>query len=355
MPTLQYKYQHLKNLSRTCLDGYKSFRETGSTPPEAYYAFRALFVESNGWSNDLFQIAYGLRNPATEVIPLQNSIIKGFTPRQLSQAVRSLETDGYYVFPGLIGKECIESLTKFSFETPAYLQRTDYYSEKPESLFNPLNLVASNYRFDEADVANHPYAQALMGDPVLLALTQKYFRSHCKLSTVQTWWTTPFGFDSPQSNLAQMYHFDMDRIKFLNFFLYLTDVDAGSGPHCYIRNSHRRKPKSCLEDRRFSDEEIAAAYPSKDHVEILGPAGTLIAVDGRGFHKAKMPTSGNRLIFSITMCSNLFGQNYPKPKLAIQDANLKHALRLNPQYCSRFELVSTANTNQDRVFAGAGY
>ena len=41
------------------------------------------------------------------------------------------------------------------------------------------------------------------------------------------------------SEAAQMFHFDLDRIKWLKFFIYLTDVKINSGPHVYVSGTHK--------------------------------------------------------------------------------------------------------------------
>jgi hypothetical protein len=101
----------------------------------------------------------------------------------------------------------------------------------------------------------------------------------------------------------------MDRIKFLKFFFYLTDVDTTNGPHCFIRHSHQRKPQPLLRDGRIGDEEMQQYYPPEDIVEITGPAGSISAVDTRGFHKGKPLQKGHRLVLQLEYTTSLFGAN----------------------------------------------
>ena len=95
----------------------------------------------------------------------------------------------------------------------------------------------------------------------------------------------------------------MDRIKFLKFFFYLTDVGPDNGPHCYLRASHDRKPSALRRLDRITDEEILRHYGPERVVEVMGVRGTAAAVDTRGFHKGKPLTAGHRLIFQHT-CVN---------------------------------------------------
>ena len=87
--------------------------------------------------------------------------------------------------------------------------------------------------------------------------------------------------------MAQLYHFDMDRPQFLKLFFYLTDVTPDTGPHCYVRASHRERPAALWRDGRHADDEVLALYGRASEVEITAPRGTLIAVDTSGFRKGK--------------------------------------------------------------------
>jgi len=131
------------------------------------------------------------------------------------------------------------------------------------------------------------------------------------LDVVAMWWSRPYH-GKASSEAAQLYHFDMDRIKFIKFFFYLTDVTSRSGPHCYIRGSSKRKPAAILRDGRIPDEEIHRYYPAKDFVEICGERGSIIAADTRGWHRGKALTDGERLLLQLEFTNSMFGQNYPK-------------------------------------------
>ena len=123
----------------------------------------------------------------------------------------------------------------------------------------------------------------------------------------------------------------MNRIGFIKFFIYLTDVDSETGPHCVVRNPHRRKPRALLGDRRFSDEEVLKHYPAEDLVELTGEAGTIIAVDTRALHKAKVLERSDRLMFQFEFANSMFGAPYDKldlPKTLAPE--LENALRRAP-------------------------
>ena len=73
------------------------------------------------------------------------------------------------------------------------------------------------------------------------------------------WWSVA-GNKQPDSAAAQLYHFDMDRIRWIKFFINLTDVTAENGPHCFIAGSQQTCgiPRHLLAKgyTRLSDEPV---------------------------------------------------------------------------------------------------
>jgi hypothetical protein len=95
---------------KTFCSGYRSYLQTGETPHEAYVSMRQLFVESNGWFNDIFQFFYGLKHQAKPGPDAACSIFTGTTEEHIRQAVADLDKDGCHVFPQRLPQEYIEQL-----------------------------------------------------------------------------------------------------------------------------------------------------------------------------------------------------------------------------------------------------
>ena len=154
------------------------------------------------------------------------------------------------------------------------------------------------------------------------------------------WWSAPFksNEEKVRSKAAQLYHFDMDRIKFIKFFFYLSDVNTHNGPHCYIKSSHKNIPISLRRDGRFSDKEIFSEYPENYLVEITGQKGSILAVDTRGFHKGKPVEQGERLLLLIEFTNSLFGKTYNKIDLRnIISNETRETLAQFPHTYQRFQ------------------
>ena len=105
------------------------------------------------------------------------------------------------------------------------------------------------------------------------------------MDEIAFWWTTTQRAEDANLN-AQMFHQDRDRLSFLKFFIFLTDVTPETGPHVYLKGSHRKIPWGLRKDGRISDESVRAAGLWQNVVELFGPAGTVMAVDTIGLHKA---------------------------------------------------------------------
>jgi hypothetical protein len=102
---------------------------------------------------------------------------------------------------------------------------------------DPWHKSQGNFRIEAAPPGTHvaeiveaPTLQALQRlalDPRLIDIASKYLGCKPYLDCVSAWWSIP-GNDSPQE--AENFHRDNDSIRFLKFFLYLTDVNADCGP-----------------------------------------------------------------------------------------------------------------------------
>jgi hypothetical protein len=115
----------------------------------------------------------------------------------------------------------------------------------------------------------------------------------------------------------------------MKFFFYLTDVSSDTGPHCYVKGSHKILPLELRRDGRFSDEEISESYGSKNLIEICGKKGTILAVDTRGFHKGKELLKDNRLLLQLEFANSMFGQTYPKVDINFCNEDIRNIVSNN--------------------------
>ena len=149
-----------------------------------------------------------------------------------------------------------------------------------------------------------------MADLSLIAVAQRYLGSRPVADVTALWWNTSFS-DRPDREAAQWFHFDMDRIKWLKFFICITDVTIKTGPHTFISSSHRTDaiPSDLLSAgyARLSDDIVEQHFGRDRFVEFCAPRGTILAEDTRGLHKGKLVEVGDRLMFQVQFSNSLFG------------------------------------------------
>ena len=303
-------------LLRIVIDGAMYFVRTGTTPDAAYQALVGLFCLTRGRSNDALHWLIALKHPPSKLLP-PHGVLGDLTGHRIEKVKATLQEQGYFIFPDLLSPALSNELIAFARNTPSI----PCWSDKtlpPLALYNPSNPIAPKYEFDEPTLLAHLQIQELVADPTLLALAQAYLHCTPILDIVTMWWSTPY-LKSPSSGAGQLFHFDMDRIKWLKFFFYLTDVTEETGPTCFVRGTHRRlqQPAKLLRHgyARLSDEEIYSHYKKEDIIELTCPRGTIVAMDTRGFHKGKPLELGERLVLQFEYCDSLFGAEYQRPEV----------------------------------------
>ncbi len=118
----------------------------------------------------------------------------------------------------------------------------------------------------------------------------------CKptLSSIGLRWSFP---SEGKAEATQRFHRDPDDWRFLKLFIYLTDVDAESGPHVYVAGSHRTA--GSLFERLYTTEEVERRHGRESVWTIAGPRGMSFLADTYGIHRGAVPTSRPRLILQL--------------------------------------------------------
>ena len=110
---------------------------------------------------------------------------------------------------------------------------------------------------------------------------------------------------------SQLWHFDREDKLIVKAFVYLDDVEAGTGPFTYAPGTHPKgihaslKPEFMMEGnvRRTSDAHMEAACPRAEWRVCTGKKGTIIFADTRGYHKGGEARTGDRLMFTCMYTS----------------------------------------------------
>lgn len=313
--------------------GFWRFQRTGRTPAASYSSFRKLHCLTRGQINRELSATIAQSSPPLQLDDSVSGIL-GQGPAlatRIETAVAALRRDGIYVFPDRLEPALVRELVALAQTTETVLVPSPA-SGPARARFDPGAPRAPRYQFGEPQLLLAAPVQTLVADASFLQLASAYLGAMPINDLVTMWWSAPFG--AASSEAAQLYHFDMDRIRFLKIFIYLTDVTPETGPHMYVRGSHAARPEAFFRDRRFTDEEVQRAFPPEDIRELTGRAGTIIAADTSGLHKGKALTAGSRLIFQLELTNSLFGQTYNRSRV---DGSLADAVRRYPGVFQRFE------------------
>jgi hypothetical protein len=234
-----------------------------------------------------------------------------FNEFSIDRAVSELNADGATVGPSL-PDALVRKLRDAADRLPCFAGRD------PQKGFFLHDLKRAQQQVDQPillaqylTAGNEPEIKCLSEDPFLLSLAAKYLGVPPKLLGINMWWTFPVD-ASPEekSKHAHVFHYDLDDIKFVKFFFYLTDVDSDAGPHVYVKTSNRdiRYKNSLIKSKRFTDEEIAGAYGDKNIIEVVGAAGTCLIEDTITIHKGVTPISKPRLLLQFEYSINTYPQ-----------------------------------------------
>lgn len=316
-------------IHRVCLwVGILVYRYTGVTPAVSYQSMIRLFCITGGETNR--NLAKQLSRP--KVLFPDDGILPIASTEAFKTSLAILEEQGFIKYPALIPHAACDAITSHLLRCRGnYAADTIRPAALAANYYDRGHPLAAKFDISTIDLFACEDVQRFVCDHSLLALAQAYLDSGPVIDIVAAWWSTSTEY-GPDSTAAQLFHFDMDRPRWLKAFLYLTDVPTTSGPHVFIPTTHRDRgiPRELLQRgyRRLSDEDVARAFPKASWIEATGPKGTVIIEDTRGLHKGKQLQFGDRLVLQIEYASSLFGASrpvirYPERGAAILEQNIE--------------------------------
>jgi hypothetical protein len=321
--------------------GLMSYWRTGRTPEYAHQALIWMFCVTRGRSSDFLS---GMISRFRARIAFDASGVLGdLQGEKLSKLAGRLREDGFVVFERALPADACERLMRFALSTPVSSRIMDGESGSAQAqpaIFDPDRPKAVRYDYTAAALLDNPDVQALMADPSILALAQEYLQCPPVADVLNMWWHTNYH-KQPDSHAAQFFHFDMDRIKWLKIFVYLTDVLPENGPHSFVKGSHRSggiPPRLLLRGyERLTDEEIRQCYADEACLALTAPRGSIIVEDTRGLHKGANVRGAPRLVLQLQLSNALFGARYPRAQITrVQDPSLQKMLSLAPAIYSQY-------------------
>lgn len=273
----------------------------------SYRFFRKTYIHTNGRFNDFISFILKIFNKKFSKSQIE-SLVSSVPLIKLEEDlfIESMNKNGYYVFNSKIKGNFLNSLIND-------LENMSLISLKNDKMNNskPIEkLPEGKSSRQKKDLLKSESVLKFVFSKELISLAQLYLGSKPICNNIASWITKPSLDDKMLNVSAQKFHFDMDKIKFIKFFIYLNDVDTDNGPHIYVSSSHKFLPNSINKDGRFEDKTISNLYGEDKIIEIVGKKGTLIAVDTRGLHKGKPLYKSYRDLFQVEFSNSLFGRRY---------------------------------------------
>ena len=253
-----------------------------------------------------------------------------------------LQAQGFSLVENAISRKTADELLSLSLTTKGSNRGMDSgKGYQADIFFNRKNPDTVRFDVDSNELFKNHIVQELACDPRVLKIAQDYLGTLPVLDFVAMWWHTKS--PSPDKEAAQYFHFDMDRLRWIKFFFYLTDVNEKSGPHVFVPKSHLDNglPFSLRSKgyTRLEDSQVDKVFPAESWKTFTGPIGSMIVEDTRGLHKGKHVENGDRLVFQLQFTSSLFGKSIEKIEINPGDVGekLKRAMQATP---SIFQQIS---------------
>lgn len=193
------------------------FEKTGTSTERDFKNFRQLFILSKGRFND--QISKEISSKVgTDPNLKSEGIFHKLSNHEISNIVEKIRENGYYIFKKKLSPEIIGEIQNFALKEPAHYLDVEKKEISTEKIyFDENNICSPRYDFSRDSIFKSSNLQQLIFDTSLLKIAQEYLGCKPVLDHLALWWSAPFN-GKGRSKAAQMYHFDMDRIKFLKFF-----------------------------------------------------------------------------------------------------------------------------------------
>jgi hypothetical protein len=301
---------------RRLVQGYGKFVDAQTTEEDEYRNMRAAFSETQGASNRVFSkvIASHIRSSEIDFTRTMFARHDGgagddarYWESTRRNAVGNLQMHGFWMAKFTLTDAVTNSLyTKLMRKI-----EEQFGGDKLDASLEGRDGADRQLKLSSATVSTIEEMFEISSDPLLLSIVQEYMG-------VPPIFNTPVAFLNSHakaqrardlSDVAQEYHHDLHRLSFVKLFIYLTDVDEGSGPHTLIPGTHReRKPARFWADGRHKDAALQKAGLLKREKRINGKAGTLFLVDTSALHKGAEPAERWRLLAQVQYTNSLFGK-----------------------------------------------
>jgi hypothetical protein len=218
------------------------------------------------------------------------------------RVLEDLGRDDYAILPfsDLVGPEIVAAVEG---EGRAFVADAESADTRDET----KNYLIRRYPRGTQLSVDAPWLAACLSDR-MLGLASAYLGMWSKLEYVDFWYSVPVAAAADRVQ-SQQWHRDFDDSYLLKAFLYLVDVDAGTGPFEFVAGSARGGkvaelyPWYPMSPAYPTQEEFDRAVPDDDVKTFTAPSGTIVLCNTSGFHRGGFATTKPRVLATATYCS----------------------------------------------------
>jgi hypothetical protein len=141
-------------------------------------------------------------------------------------------------------------------------------------------------------------------EPRVMRIVNRYMQMWTKLKYYDLAITHPVAKDSG-AVYSQRWHRDPEEKRIVKMFIYMTDVDADSGPFVYVPGSvYGLTPYGSVFPQcppagvYVDDETFDRQVPKSAQKAMLGKAGSVILSDATGLHRGGLATEHERIMYT---------------------------------------------------------
>lgn len=219
-----------------------------------------------------------------------------------------LLNNGYIEFKKGVDLSTIDQII---LDTSSLLLFDPYERSYGEFSYTNIKSTTHVANFKRNDLVKNKNILEIANDPGILRIVQRFLGATPTISNINMWWSIA---GKSKAEHAQLFHRDVDDLKFCKLFIYLTDVGPNDGPHTYVKGSSSTNKFTKI--RRYDDQEIKSAFGEENIINFCRPKGSIFLVDTYGFHKGTLPIDNNRLLLQIQYSLNPIGvENYTPVKI----------------------------------------
>jgi hypothetical protein len=227
----------------------------------------------------------------------------------------TISAEGIVDLGTLIDPPAVTEMVDHLRAAPLYAAHVAEASDGVARSFEATRRISALGSYARDHLFHCPHLIELANDPHLLAIAEAYLGCPPTIYSFNAWWSFPQPGAEPGT---QRLHRDVDDLRFVTLFVYLTPVDEATGPHRFIKHSHDKAVLTeVLRARGWSPGNIATVHQSlflgaalefSDLSDALlgdlqtvwtGPAGAAVLADTYGLHMGVPPAERDRLMLWV--------------------------------------------------------